>query len=122
MATTSSTTKLTYKDIICINYKEIWSATFGEILICRCETDNYHDHFSVSVLKGTDTVGHVPKNISSICSLFLLRPGTIMCEVTGGRQYSADLEQGWLEVPCKLSFLFDDEDRLAIIKNCLVYL
>jgi len=38
-----------------------------------------------------------------------------MCEVTGGKQYSADLEQGGLEVPCKLSFICDDEERLATI-------
>ena len=40
-----------------------------------------------------------------------------MCEVTGGRQYSADLEQGGLEVPCKLSFICNDEERLATIKK-----
>lgn len=100
-------------------YKEIWSATLGETLVCSRETDNYHDRFAVSVLKRTVTVGHVPKKISSICSLFLWRSGTVMCEVTGGRQYSADLEQGGLEVPCKLTFTCDDEDYLAIVKKLL---
>jgi len=85
-------------------YKEIWSTTVTEILVCRCETDNYHDCFAVSILRGTVIVGHVLKKISAICSLFLWRPGTIKCEVTGGRQYSADLEQGGLEILYLVSF------------------
>ena len=123
MATTSTTPTRSIEFDTVIRgyhvYKEIWSATLGEVLTCGRETDNCHDRFAVSVLKGTDTVGHVPKKMSSICSLFLWRSGTIMCEVTGGRQYSADLEQGGLEVPCKLSFICDDEERLAAIKKLL---
>ena len=121
MATTSTTPTRSIEFDTVIRgyhvYKEIWLATLGEVLTCRRKTDNCHDRFAVSVLKGTDTVGHVPKKISSICSLFLWRSGTIMCEVTGGRQYSADLEQGGLEVPCKLSFICNDEERLATIKK-----
>jgi len=40
-----------------------------------------------------------------------------MCEIIGGRQYPADLEQGGLEIPRKLSFICDDEDCLATISN-----
>ena len=74
-------------------YKDIWTAAVREILVCRRETDNLHDRFAVVVCRGGDIVGHVPKKISSIYSVFL-RSGTINCEVTGSRQYSSDLEQG----------------------------
>ena len=47
-------------------------------------------------------IGHLPKRISKICSLFLRRGGSITCTVTGGRRYSGDL--GGLEIPCTLLF------------------
>ena len=49
-------------------------------------------------------VGHLPKKISLICSIFLRSGGTITCEVSGGRRYSSDLVQGGLEMPCWLIF------------------
>ena len=48
-------------------------------------------------------VGHVPRKISTVCSMFLLKGGSISCQVTGKRRYSADLPQG-LELPCELRF------------------
>ena len=51
------------------------------------------------IMKGSDVVGYVlRKYVSKICSSFL-RSGTIACEVSGSRQYFADLHQGGLEVP-----------------------
>ena len=93
-------------------YKEIWTAMLGEALTCTREADNFHDQFAVVIMKGSDVVGHVPKKISMICSLFL-RSGTITCEVSGSRQYSADLHQGGLEVPCKLRFACCDQELLT---------
>ena len=49
-------------------------------------------------------VGHVPRALSAVCCLFLGKGGTIFCEVTGRRRFSADLPQGGLEVPCTLIF------------------
>ena len=76
-------------------YKEIWDAKFGEQLECQRETGNPHDIFAVAVLKsGTGVVGHIPKKMSSICSLFLRcggPGGEIHCTVTGAKRYSADL-------------------------------
>ena len=45
----------------------------------------------------------MPQIISAACSAFIRR-GVNSCEVTGARQYSADLSQGGMEVPCKLTF------------------
>ena len=66
----------------------------GEELPCKLELSNPEDRFAVAVFKHDITVGHVPKRISSICSSFLRRDGTITCQVTGTRRYSADLPQG----------------------------
>lgn len=85
-------------------YQSIWNALDGEELPCRVELSNRHDLFAVAVCKLDIVVGHVPKRISSICSSFLRRGGTILCKVTGSRQYSADLPQGGLEIPCTLIF------------------
>lgn len=85
-------------------YKDIWVAVDGEVLGCRRETSNGHDPFAVAVVKDSTVVGHVPRRISAICSLFLRRHGTITCRVNGSRRYSRDLPQGGLEVPCILIF------------------
>ena len=59
--------------------------------------------------------GHVPKKISTTCSLFLRRGGAIHCTVTGAKCYSADLEQGGLEVPCVLKFIGDREKLKCLL-------
>ena len=83
-------------------YKEVWTPVTGEVLTCARETVNLHDHFAVKVLRAGVIVGHLPKKISTICSLFLSKGGTISCQVSGNRRYSSDLIQGGLEVPCIL--------------------
>ena len=91
-------------------YKQIWDTKFGEQLEFQRETGNPHDIFAVEVLKsGTGVVGHIPKKISSICSLFLRRGGAIHCTMTGAKCYSADLQQGGFEIPCILKFEIDSE-------------
>ena len=89
-------------------YKDIWeNPTIGE-LCCEREVGNPKDPLAVAVIKpiaGENTViGHVPRIISSLCSLFIRRGGAIKCSVDGSRRYSADLPQGGMEIPCKLVF------------------
>ena len=84
-------------------YKQVWTA-IGEIFSCVRETSNSVDRYAVAVLKEDVVIGHLPKKISKVCSLFLRRGGSIHCQVTGTRQYSADLTQGGLEIPCELLF------------------
>ena len=64
-------------------YLHIWDAVVGETLPCNHEVGNVHDPYVVSVKKGGVIVGHVPKKLSCLCSLFLRRGGSICCEVTG---------------------------------------
>ena len=85
-------------------YQEIWQAVIGEELQTKQEVGNIHDLYVVAVIRSGVTVGHIPRNISSACSLFLRRGGSISCIVTGHRQYSSDLKQGGLEIPCTLVF------------------
>ena len=99
-------------------YKDIWTAVDGEEFRCRQEGRNQFDPFAVAVMRGGTVIGHVPRKILSVCSLFLRRGGSITCHVTSGRRYSGDLVQGGLEVPCVLRFEGDDK-RIAKAKSSL---
>ena len=75
-------------------YQDVWDAAIGEILTCEREPSNSQVRYAVAVKKEGSIVGHLPKNVSRVCSLFLRRGGTIECTITGTRRYSADLVQG----------------------------
>jgi len=75
------------------------------VLCCEREIGNLHDPKAVAVKKLVETVGHVSRRISCICSSFLGHGGSITCTITGHRQYEASLVQGGLEVPCTLKFV-----------------
>ena len=45
-------------------------------------------------IKEDITVGHVPRALLPICSIFIRTGGIIICLITRGRQYSSDLPQG----------------------------
>ena len=90
-------------------YKSVWDNPLGdENLPCKGEMGSLHDPQTVAVKKMIDgalqVVGHVPRKISSICSIFIRRGGSIACRVTGHQQYSSNLSQGGLELPCVLTF------------------
>ena len=72
-------------------YQVIWTAVVGKEFPCKREAGNTFDPFAVAVMRGTIVIGHVPRRISSICSLFLQNEGSITCQVTGHRQFSKDL-------------------------------
>ena len=84
-------------------YQEVWEAAVDEVLACERQPRNAADRYAVSVKDGT-IIGHLPRKMSHVCSLFLRRGGMIRCTVTGRRRYSGDLPQGGLEIPCILSF------------------
>ena len=85
-------------------YQEIWEAEDGEVLLCKREIGNRHDLYAVATVKDDVVVGHVPRRISLVCAIFIRRGGCITCRVTERRRYSADLVQGGMEIPCKLTF------------------
>lgn len=85
-------------------YRDIWEAAEGEVLECGREPGNAKDRYAVAVKKDGTVIGHLPKKVSRVCSLFLRRGGNIQCTVTGRRRYSFDLPQGGLEIPCSVKF------------------
>ena len=99
-------------------YRYICSSVLDIELPCQRETGNISDPFAVSMLKDGVIVGHVPRKISSICSLFLLRNGSIICLVSGHRRFSEYLPQGGLEVPCTMVFEGDTK-RTAKAKDLI---
>jgi len=94
----------------------VWTPVTGESLICAREEDNAHDRYAVAVLQHDTIVGHLPRSVSTVCSLFIRRSGSIRCVITDRRRYSRDLPQGGMEVPCKLHFL-GNESELKKIKS-----
>ena len=99
-------------------YKDSWKAAIGENL-CRRELNNRHDPFAVAVLRNETTVRYTPQVISAtcICSSFLRCKGSIHYTVTGKRNYSKDLPQGGVEVPCTLMFKLSNEKILQRIQT-----
>ena len=85
-------------------YKEVWTLFMGETLHCRAESGNIHDLYAIAVERDSEIVGHLPRTISTPCHIFLQRGGSITCIIIGARQFSNDLPQGGLEVPCTLNF------------------
>ena len=86
-------------------YQDNWTPVIGERLNCEREEENSRDRYAVAIRKSGDTVGHVQCSISTFCSVFIRRGGTIFCVVTGRRRYSMDLPQGGMEIPCKYRFV-----------------
>jgi len=68
----------------------------------------------IAVLKHDTIVGHLPRAISIVCSLFIRRGGSIRCEITDGCRYSRNLPQGGMKVPCKLHFYSDGSELKKI--------
>ena len=85
-------------------YKNVWEPTIGEMLSCERDNGNSHNTFAVAIKNSSKVVGHIPRFLSSICSIFIQRGGEIVCRITGSRHYSADLPQGGMEIPCILIF------------------
>ena len=90
-------------------YESVWHAVVGDQLDCAREPGNCLDTFVVAIIKDDVTVGHVPRSILPICSIFIWQGGMIVCRV---RRYSADLPQGGAEIPCTLTFHSNDVQLL----------
>ena len=63
-------------------YQTVWEVSVSEVLPCTREPGNWHDPHAVAVKKGDIIVGHLPRNISCICSIFIQRGRSIECTAT----------------------------------------
>ena len=105
-------------------YKEIWPDPFvGEELPCEQEVGNPHDPLAVAIKKTIGgehkIVGHVPRRISPLCSVFIRRNGNIKYIIIGPRRYSSDLPQGGLELPCKCVFSTHDAEESSHLRKLI---
>ena len=65
-------------------YQHIWTPVMGERLEYVREP---RDVYAVAMTKDDVVVGHVPRNISTPCSIFLRNGGSIHSTVNGTRRY-----------------------------------
>ena len=99
-------------------YQDRWIPVTKEELFCLREPGNIEDPHAVAILKDNIVVGHVPRKISTMCSMFLRKGGLMKCTITGSKRYSSDLTQGGMEVPCKLTF-FGEEQNVRKLRGLL---
>ena len=84
-------------------YMNMWDPMIGEILQLESEPDNLQDPRAVAVKKQGQTVGHIPKCLSSAVFYYLARScNTGVVEITG-RKVNRGAGYG-LEVPCVYRF------------------
>ena len=83
-----------YERALCVcgfhMYCDVWEAAIGEVLDCEREPGNAKDRYAVAVKKDATVIGHLPRKISHVSSLFLRQGGSVQCTVTGRRRYSFD--------------------------------
>ena len=96
-------------------YKDIWDAVVEDELPCKLYDGNRIDPFGSTAVRDNTVIDQVPRKISSICSLYLCQDGSIICHVTGSRQFSVDLAQGGLEILCVPTFQEDSK----LVKSAL---
>jgi len=86
-------------------YNIVWTPVIGEELICCREPSNMMDPYAVSGIKDSIFVGHLPRKILAVCSIFIDLGGRINCCVT----LEADIIHRIYpkvvpEIPCKILF------------------
>jgi hypothetical protein len=91
-------------------YEAIWNTVCGEQLTCEREPSNSFNRYAVTVVRNRIIIGHLPRKIAKVCSLFMRRGGTLRCIASGKRRYSRDLQQGGLEIPCHLVFTAEPKE------------
>ena len=73
---------------------------------------------AVAIKKGSKVAGHVSRKMLAACSLFSRLVKALHCEITDNHhQYSSDLPQGGLEIPCK--FVFQCEANKNLMSKML---
>ena len=58
-------------------YKDGWSPVPDQVFSSQYKIGNAHDPLSVKAMKSRSIIGHSPKKIISMCSMFL-RPGAVI--------------------------------------------
>ena len=69
-----------------------WEPIHGDTLECKCETSNHKTRYAVTMLKDIKTVGHSPKKISKICSLFFKGEEALSSLLLGNTRFTSRLK------------------------------
>ena len=85
----------------------VWTATVEEVM--RCARESGGPLSSQCAFKEG-------KILSKICSLYYWHGCSISCGIAGARQYSRDLHQGGIEVPCVL-ILKGSKEEVVMVKS-----
>ena len=88
-------------------YGDIWEAVIGEELDCQRDPSNAIDRYAVAVVKSGTVVGHLPKKLSRIYSLFIRRGGVV-------RSMCFDIE--W-----KVQGLRESEETVKIVCHIIIH-
>ena len=64
-------------------YRKDWNPVIEELLEYKREITDNQDRYAVAVKRNRNIVGHLPRKIACVCSLFFHRGGSISCKVTG---------------------------------------
>ena len=95
-------------------YRTYWTPKIGQILTTTRDKLNINDRYAISVLEDNVIIGHLPKEISKICSYFLKRNGSIQCQVTDTNYKRSDIPKGGLEIPAILIFFGEERDIVRL--------
>ena len=93
-------------------YQDLWKPSIGEKLVAKREFNNPMDKHAVKVVKGYETVSHLPRKFSRIAWYFLIGSGEI--SVIGCRRC------GGMEAPCQLAFDCSNKVQIKLLKGLLV--
>ena len=58
------------------------------VAVCARRPNNDRNRFTIAVNRNENIIGHLPRKISTVCSLFLRSGGSIRCTLSGNRRYS----------------------------------
>ena len=97
-------------------YRKNWTPHLGDILPCMREEDNEYTATAIAIMSNTNqVVGHVPRNLSSAFTEFLVSPNvtTIDAKVVGS---VIDCGYG-LEIPVEYIFHGNRSDLSELLKN-----
>ena len=99
-------------------YQDVWKPSIGERLVAKREFDNPVDKHTVKVVKGNETVGHLPREFSRMAWNFLARSGEISVEVIDRRRHCKQICRG-MEIPCQLEFTCSNKLQMKRLKELL---
>ena len=87
--------------------------SIGQKLVAKREFNNTMDKQAVKVVKGDETVGHLPRKFSRLVWYFLACSGEISVEVIGRFQW------GRMEVPWQFEFNSSNKVTMILLKELL---